>query len=166
MPPESALEKIPLNPITCRGVQKQVEGPDDSRPHGPSMQTRPLLDQDMIDLDTLCTIDYAAWAEHRVPLLRAGRSSELDVEHLLEELSDMGKSGRRELESMGASTRRNPRGRPRPDSLNPDGSASTETHPLRLRYLTLDGGFHHARAASAIRHRPGLQLDRSRAIAR
>jgi hypothetical protein len=57
------------------------------------------LDQDMTDLETLYTIDYSAWAERQVQLLRAGRYSELDVEHLLEELSDMGKSERRELEN-------------------------------------------------------------------
>jgi hypothetical protein len=63
------------------------------------MQTRQLLDQDMTDLDTLYKIDYSAWAERHVQLLRAGRYSELDVEHLLEELSDMGKSEQRELEN-------------------------------------------------------------------
>jgi hypothetical protein len=63
------------------------------------MRTRQALDQDMSDLDILYTIDYSAWAERHVQLLRAGRYSELDVEHLLEELSDMGKSEQRELEN-------------------------------------------------------------------
>ncbi|HSO83363.1 DUF29 domain-containing protein [Thiocapsa sp.] len=53
----------------------------------------------MTDLDTLYKIDYSAWAERHVQLLRAGRYSELDIEHLLEELSDMGKSEQRELEN-------------------------------------------------------------------
>ena len=48
---------------------------------------------------TLYDIDYAAWASFQGECLRAGRYADLDVEHLLEELSDMGKSERRELES-------------------------------------------------------------------
>lgn len=53
----------------------------------------------MSNLSTLYETDYAAWARLQRELLRAGRYSELDVERLLEELSDMGKSERRELES-------------------------------------------------------------------
>lgn len=56
-------------------------------------------DNDMTELSTLYKTDYAAWAARHVELLRAGRFAELDIEHLLEELSDMGKSERRELES-------------------------------------------------------------------
>ncbi|NCA71195.1 MAG: DUF29 domain-containing protein [Sphingobacteriia bacterium] len=63
------------------------------------MRTRQPLDQDMTDLDTLYETDYSAWAERHVQLLRAGRYSELDVKHLVEELSDMGKSEQRELEN-------------------------------------------------------------------
>lgn len=53
----------------------------------------------MSDLSTLYRTDYSAWARHHAELLRTGRYAELDLEHLLEELSDMGKSERRELES-------------------------------------------------------------------
>lgn len=53
----------------------------------------------MTELNTLYRTDYSAWAQRNAELLRSGRYAELDVEHLLEELSDMGKSDRRELES-------------------------------------------------------------------
>lgn len=53
----------------------------------------------MTDLASLYKNDYAAWARHNAELLRARRFEELDIGHLLEELSDMGKSERHELES-------------------------------------------------------------------
>lgn len=53
----------------------------------------------MSDLEALYQTDFAAWAKRHVELLRARRFGELDIEHLLDELSDMGKSERRELES-------------------------------------------------------------------
>ena len=53
----------------------------------------------MSELGTLYLTDYSAWAKRHAELLRAGRYAELDIEHLLEELSDMSKSERRELES-------------------------------------------------------------------
>jgi transposase len=53
----------------------------------------------MTDLKTVYQTDYAAWARRHVELLRAGRFAEMDIEHLQEELSDMSKSDRRELES-------------------------------------------------------------------
>ena len=53
----------------------------------------------LTDLETLYQTDYAAWAKRHVELLRSGRYAEMDIEHLLEELSDMSKSERRELES-------------------------------------------------------------------
>ncbi len=53
----------------------------------------------MTELSTLYQTDYAAWAKRNAELLRGGRYAELDIEHLLEELSDMSKSDRRELES-------------------------------------------------------------------
>jgi len=53
----------------------------------------------MTDLRTLYQTDYAAWAKRHVELLRARRFAEMDIEHLLEELGDMSKSERRELES-------------------------------------------------------------------
>ena len=53
----------------------------------------------MSDIESLYTTDYAAWAKRHVELLRARRFGELDIAHLLDELNDMGKSERRELES-------------------------------------------------------------------
>ena len=53
----------------------------------------------MSDLSTLYQTDYSAWAQRHAELLRAGRYAELDLEHLLKELSDMSRSERRELES-------------------------------------------------------------------
>ncbi len=53
----------------------------------------------MRDLRQLYHQDYSAWAEASAELLRAGRFEHLDIEHLLEELSDMGKSEQRSLES-------------------------------------------------------------------
>jgi hypothetical protein len=50
-------------------------------------------------LAMLYETDYSAWAKRNAELLRAGRFDELDLEHLLEELSDMSKSDRRELRS-------------------------------------------------------------------
>ncbi len=53
----------------------------------------------MSDLSALYQTDYSAWAQRHAELLRARRYAELDLEHLLEELSDTSKSERRELES-------------------------------------------------------------------
>lgn len=53
----------------------------------------------MTELSMLYQTNYSAWASKNADLLRAGRYAELDVEHLLEELSDMSKSEQRELEN-------------------------------------------------------------------
>ena len=53
----------------------------------------------MTELSTLYQTDYSAWAAQNAELLRTGRYAELDIEHLLEELSDMGKSEQRALEN-------------------------------------------------------------------
>ena len=53
----------------------------------------------MNNLATLFQTNYAVWAQRNAELLRARRFEELDIEHLLEELSDMSKSDRRELHS-------------------------------------------------------------------
>ncbi len=53
----------------------------------------------MSDLSALYQTDYSAWAQRHAELLRTGRYAELDLEHLLEELSDMSRSERRELDS-------------------------------------------------------------------
>ena len=43
--------------------------------------------------------DYLAWTERQVALLRAGRTDELDLGNLIEELEDMGRAEWRELEN-------------------------------------------------------------------
>jgi len=43
--------------------------------------------------------DFEAWAKNQADLLRHGNTQNLDVEHLIAELEDMGKSSLRELES-------------------------------------------------------------------
>ncbi len=53
----------------------------------------------MSDLRHLYEHDYSAWAEANADLLRAGRFDQLDIEHLIEELRDMGKGEQRSLES-------------------------------------------------------------------
>lgn len=44
-------------------------------------------------------VDLIAWARDNAALLRAGRLTDIDAEHLAEELEDMGKSERRALGS-------------------------------------------------------------------
>jgi hypothetical protein len=53
----------------------------------------------MTELSTLYQTDYAEWARRNAELLRAGDYAALDIEHLLDELDDMGKSEQRELEN-------------------------------------------------------------------
>lgn len=43
--------------------------------------------------------DFNHWIEQQIALLREGRLNDIDVEHLIEELEDMGKSNQNELES-------------------------------------------------------------------
>jgi len=43
--------------------------------------------------------DVVAWASHQAKLIRAGRFAELDIEHVAEEIEDVGKSEQRELTS-------------------------------------------------------------------
>jgi hypothetical protein len=43
--------------------------------------------------------DFVVWTTHNAELLRAGRLQGADIEHIAEELEDMGKSQRRALES-------------------------------------------------------------------
>jgi hypothetical protein len=43
--------------------------------------------------------DYYAWVQEQVRALRAGRPADLDVENVAEELEDLGKTIRRELQS-------------------------------------------------------------------
>lgn len=53
----------------------------------------------MTNLATLYDTDYTQWAQRNAELLRARRFEELDIRHLLDELGDMSKSERHELES-------------------------------------------------------------------
>jgi len=43
--------------------------------------------------------DVAAWASEQAALIRSGRLDQLDLEHIAEEIEDVGKSERRELAS-------------------------------------------------------------------
>ncbi|MFH1113863.1 MAG: DUF29 domain-containing protein [Pseudomonadota bacterium] len=43
--------------------------------------------------------DFSEWAKRNAELIRQGRLSEIDAEHIAEELENMGKSQRRELVS-------------------------------------------------------------------
>jgi hypothetical protein len=43
--------------------------------------------------------DFYAWTQEQAALLKEKRFGELDIEHLVEEVEDMGKSVQRELES-------------------------------------------------------------------
>jgi hypothetical protein len=43
--------------------------------------------------------DVVAWANEQAALLRAGKLSAIDVEHVAEEIEDLGKSEQRELAS-------------------------------------------------------------------
>jgi hypothetical protein len=51
----------------------------------------------MSNLEKLYEQDFSAWIERNTGLLRQGRFAEVDVDHLVEELSDMGKSQQHEL---------------------------------------------------------------------
>ena len=43
--------------------------------------------------------DVVLWSQEQAGLLRAGRFAELDIEHLVDEIEDVGKSEKRELAS-------------------------------------------------------------------
>jgi hypothetical protein len=43
--------------------------------------------------------DFYSWIQQHIVLLKEARFNELDINHLVEELEDMGKSNKRELES-------------------------------------------------------------------
>lgn len=47
----------------------------------------------------LYATDFFAWTQEQAALLKAGKWSEIDMEHLAEEIEDMGKSEKRTLES-------------------------------------------------------------------
>ncbi len=48
---------------------------------------------------SLYDTDFAAWTEETARLLRAGRFREVDLDHVAEEIEDMGKRDSREVES-------------------------------------------------------------------
>jgi glutamine synthetase adenylyltransferase len=48
---------------------------------------------------TVYETDFYAWTQQQADLLRQGKLSELDIEHLIEEIEDIGKSQQRELGS-------------------------------------------------------------------
>jgi hypothetical protein len=52
-----------------------------------------------MNLQTEYDLDFYAWINKNVALLRDGRLSEIDAEHIAEELESMGKRDRRQLRS-------------------------------------------------------------------
>ncbi len=50
-------------------------------------------------MSTAYDTDVIAWATEQAALLRSGKLSALDIEHIAEEIEDVGKSERRELAS-------------------------------------------------------------------
>jgi len=53
----------------------------------------------MSNTSKLYETDYGAWAKRQIELLGSRRFADLDIAHLIEELEDMGRSERNELES-------------------------------------------------------------------
>jgi Domain of unknown function DUF29 len=51
------------------------------------------------NLDNSYDNDVIAWANEQARLLRAGRFNELDIEHIVDEIEDVGKSEQRDLQS-------------------------------------------------------------------
>lgn len=51
----------------------------------------------MNNLATEYERDFNLWIQQHIALLKQGRVNEIDIEHLIEELENMGKSNRREL---------------------------------------------------------------------
>ena len=43
--------------------------------------------------------DFYAWTQEQVALLRAGKWHDLDCEHLIEEMEDLGRRARKEIRS-------------------------------------------------------------------
>jgi hypothetical protein len=50
-------------------------------------------------MGTLYDDDVISWAAQQAALLRAGRWSELDIDNIAEEIEDVGKSEKRQLQS-------------------------------------------------------------------
>lgn len=51
----------------------------------------------MTETKSLYESDLAAWSDRTAELLRAGRFSEVDIEHVAEEIESLGRSDRRQL---------------------------------------------------------------------
>lgn len=90
--------------------------------------------------------DIIAWARQQASLLRAGRLAELDIDHITEEIEDVGKSEQRELASR---------------------MAVLITHLIKWRYtrrtwvLRKVRGVYRARKQGATRSNSGLYCDES-----
>ncbi len=50
-------------------------------------------------MSTACDADIVTWANDQAALLRARRCSQLDIEHIADEVEDVGKSEQRDLKS-------------------------------------------------------------------
>ena len=57
------------------------------------------LQTQMLQAPALYDTDIVAWAQEQAGLLRAGCLAEIDIEHIAEEIEDVGKSEQRELAS-------------------------------------------------------------------
>jgi len=64
-----------------------------------SASTKVSKSRIMSELIKLYETQYDVWAKKQVEFLKTRRFSDLDIEHLVEELEDMGRSERNELES-------------------------------------------------------------------
>ena len=49
--------------------------------------------------NTLYDLDFVAWANEQAALLRSGRLSEADIDHIAEEIESLGRTEKRELVS-------------------------------------------------------------------
>ena len=58
-----------------------------------------MVNEHMSKASELYHRDYRAWAKRQMDALSAGRFADLDIRHLLDELRDMGRSERNELEN-------------------------------------------------------------------
>ena len=50
-------------------------------------------------LQTLCESDFQVWVEKTIDCLEKQQFNRLDIQHLIEELKDLGRSDRKALES-------------------------------------------------------------------
>ena len=99
------------------------------------------------DIRSFYETDYYTWVQETVRLLREGRLSEVDLDHLVEEVEDLGKSLKRELVGL---------------------LAQSFSHFIKYRYLLdrspgderkwrVDAQVFWGDAMSVLRHNPGLK---------